>query len=167
MESSIVPILEYPKGDTRIIELRQFFQENFQVYPDFLIRVPGRVNLIGEHIDYCGYGVCPMAIDQDILLAISKVDSEEITLVNANDKYKKQILGKEFSGCTIPEWHHYFLCGVRGVQDTISGDVKLKGMNVAVNGNIPPSAGLSSSSALVSSAALCTFYANGVSEFIF
>ncbi len=42
-----------------------------------VVRVPGRVNLIGEHIDYCGYAVHPMAIEQDVLVAVATANKEE------------------------------------------------------------------------------------------
>lgn len=56
----------------RIGKLVSTFEREFDgKKPEAVIRVPGRVNLIGEHIDYCGYGVHPMAIEQDILVAVA------------------------------------------------------------------------------------------------
>lgn len=62
-----------------------------------------------------------------------------------------------------PEWYKYFLCGVKGITEHFSS-ANFCGMKVLVSGNIPPSSGLSSSSALVSAATLSTSYANKVSQ---
>ena len=51
-------------------------------------------------------------------------------------------------------WHNYFLCGVKGVREEFSVS-DASGLDCLVDGTIPPSAGLSSSSALVVSAAVC------------
>lgn len=59
-----------------------------------------------------------------------------------------------------PPWHSYFLCGLKGVLEVLPEDSV--GMLVAVTGNVPHSAGLSSSSALVSAAVLAATHANGV-----
>ena len=40
------------------------FEHLFDAKPSFAVRCPGRINLIGEHIDYCGGLVMPMAIAQ-------------------------------------------------------------------------------------------------------
>ena len=66
-----LPIKQYSNQE-RVTNLVSLFEKEFDgKKPDAVIRVPGRVNLIGEHIDYCGYGVHPMAIEQDILVAVA------------------------------------------------------------------------------------------------
>nr|XP_022914001.1 N-acetylgalactosamine kinase [Onthophagus taurus] len=139
------------------------FTERYKCKPEFLVQVPGRVNLIGEHIDYCGYGVCPMAIELDIILAVSTTDNNALRLSNMDRSYEdfacriKNIEVKIGEGA--PGWYQYVLCGIRGILDILPSTIELKGMNILVHGTIPPSAGLSSSSALVSASALATSYA--------
>ena len=45
------------------------FARRFGHAPAYIARAPGRVNLIGEHIDYALFGVFPAAVEQDILIA--------------------------------------------------------------------------------------------------
>jgi galactokinase len=47
----------------RYVNLTQRFEGIYGKKPDFFVRAPGRVNIIGEHIDYCGYSVLPAAIE--------------------------------------------------------------------------------------------------------
>lgn len=46
---------DVPTTARRFEELRTLFNEKYGCNPDFFVRAPGRVNLIGEHIDYHGY----------------------------------------------------------------------------------------------------------------
>lgn len=62
-----------------------------------------------------------------------------------------------------PKWYQYVLCGIKGILNVLPTSIPPKGLNILVHGNIPPSAGLSSSSALVSAAALATAHAHDVS----
>jgi N-acetylgalactosamine kinase len=148
----------------------------------FFIRVPGRVNLIGEHVDYCGYGVLPMAIEQDVLVGCSAVGNQNqatLKLFNvAESEYPafqcalsipeiRRHLDSREAGKS-PPWHLYFLCGVLGILEHLStadGDAndlnQDLSMEVVVDGRVPPRAGLSSSSALVCAAALTTLRAYG------
>ncbi|KAK3558379.1 hypothetical protein QTP86_017984, partial [Hemibagrus guttatus] len=145
----------------RLQELKKAFTEKYDQSPLFYACAPGRVNLIGEHIDYCGYAVLPMAIEQNILAAVSVSNSQTIQLTNTDPKYKDFTVS--VSEITIdpenPQWHYYFLCGVKGVQEQLSLS-SLAGIRCVVDGTIPASSGLSSSSALVCCAGLVTMEAN-------
>ena len=58
-------------SNPKIVNVKNAFLKAFESEPQVVVQVPGRVNIIGEHIDYCGYGVHPMAIEQDILVAVA------------------------------------------------------------------------------------------------
>ena len=137
------------------------FKESYGENPKYLVRAPGRVNLIGEHIDYSGYGVLPMALEQDVTAVFVTDDSGEISLANMSNSYnefKCKVADIKISG---HNWYEYFFCGFKGIVEVLSIDSPI-GMKVLLDGNIPPSAGLSSSSALVCCAALTTVVANNV-----
>ena len=66
----------------RLGHLTKRFVEIYGEKPKFFCRAPGRVNIIGEHIDYCGYSVLPAALDQDMIIAYSYADDDTITINN-------------------------------------------------------------------------------------
>ncbi|XP_040131544.1 N-acetylgalactosamine kinase isoform X4 [Ictidomys tridecemlineatus] len=154
-----IQVAEHP----RLLKLKEIFNSKFGSIPKFYVRAPGRVNIIGEHIDYCGYSVLPMAVEQDMLIAVEPVKTHTLQLANTNPLYP------DFSTSanniqidrTNPLWHNYFLCGFKGIQEHF-GLSNLTGMNCLVDGNIPPSSGLSSSSALVCCAGLVTLTVLGM-----
>ncbi|KAF0286933.1 N-acetylgalactosamine kinase [Amphibalanus amphitrite] len=153
------------QGD-RFKALGQFFEKKYGQPPEFYVRAPGRVNLIGEHIDYCGYSVFPMAVQQDIVMAVRGVSKPTISLANMDPSYadfscSTEKLSVERPSGSVP-WSSYVLCGVLGVQEHCRL-AALRGLQVAVSGSIPASSGLSSSSALVCAASLATLHANQVS----
>lgn len=148
-------------GD-RYVKLAAKFEEQYGKKSNFIARAPGRVNIIGEHIDYSGYAVLPMAIEQDITLVCRRNEEQILRLSNSCQSYS------DYS-CTTQspveieglQWYCYFLCGYKGVVEDI-GVENPTGIDILVEGDVPPSAGLSSSSALVCCAALATAFANGI-----
>ncbi|KAF6202439.1 hypothetical protein GE061_004838 [Apolygus lucorum] len=163
----VVPYPEDGRSRVRLDAVRNLFKSKFGRDPEIFVRVPGRVNLIGEHVDYCGYSVCPMAIEQDIVFAAASVPSDGpfLKLVNSQPQAYPDI--------TIPNkkydislkrdgWAAYVLCGVKGVEGTMK-DRPLVNMEIAVSGRVPPGSGLSSSSALVCASLLTTAHINNIS----
>ncbi|KAJ1815559.1 hypothetical protein LPJ56_004532, partial [Coemansia sp. RSA 2599] len=52
---SSVYTLDIDEQAERYARLKATFEKNFGAKPEFIARAPGRVNIIGEHIDYCGF----------------------------------------------------------------------------------------------------------------
>ena len=146
--------------------------------PLFIARSPGRVNLIGDHIDYSLYEVLPMAIAADILIAVSPLpqatnseDDAKVLVANLNpEKFKAGDFAVpkhgniEIDSSTL-QWTNYFKAGFRGAVDLLQKekpDFSSCGMEVLVDGTVPAGGGLSSSAAFVCASALATLRANGM-----
>ncbi|KAL4915313.1 ribosomal protein S5 domain 2-type protein [Aspergillus aurantiobrunneus] len=151
------------------------FHKLYNQRPDFVARSPGRVNIIGEHIDYNLYDVLPTAVSVDVIIAVKVVSSAgpESTVKIANvapDKFPT----REF---TVPkdsdvkidpkkhEWVNYFKAGLVGALKVLrkgaaGGSFAPVSMEVLVDGNVPPGGGISSSAAFVCSSALAVMKAN-------
>ncbi|XP_055611052.1 N-acetylgalactosamine kinase [Uranotaenia lowii] len=159
---AFVQILEAPDNCERVSQLRNYFLNAFNRKPTFIVRCSGRVNIIGEHVDYCGYPVLPMAIEQTILLAAAPTEDNLIHLKNVDSKYKPfkcniNTFTIDVHDSDGPAWYKYLLCGVKGVLEYAKPQ-NANGMMVLLSGNIPPASGLSSSSAVVSASVLATAY---------
>ncbi|KAI9319875.1 galactokinase [Dichotomocladium elegans] len=134
--------------------------------PEFVARSPGRVNLIGEHIDYCGFGVMPMGIEPDTLIAVATTDADSrIRIANVDPKYEARefdyVGGTEIVeiDATKHEWSNYFKCGYKVIMDG-QKDVKPKGLYLLMDGTVPAGSGLSSSASIVCASAVAVVVAN-------
>lgn len=157
------------------------FTSRYGHAPSFVSRSPGRVNIIGEHIDYSLYPTLPMAITADTILAISSTptpaDSPTFTIEIAN------LLGDKFPSSTfeIPvdgeveidpkshDWANYFKCGLSGALQLLrrkrgAEGVRCASMKVMMDGTVPVGGGLSSSAAFTTASALAVMHANGEGE---
>ena len=175
----------YPKNNMPVQEqrfkyLRERFGELYGKEPQFVARSPGRVNLIGEHIDYSLYEVLPMAIAADVLIAVLAVqqpsgETEDVTVRVANLNSQRFKSGEftvpqhgniEIDASTL-QWTNYFKAGFRGAVSILQKDSPKFApcaMQVLVDGNVPAGGGLSSSAAFVCASALATLRANGLME---
>ncbi|KAH6571094.1 hypothetical protein BASA60_007372 [Batrachochytrium salamandrivorans] len=163
-----------PAQKSRYDALSLAFEKKFKQKPKLFARSPGRVNLIGEHIDYSGYSVLPMAIDSDIVIAVAvaadsdpcrfKVDISNIDESTYPDQYIDVLLDQPiFINSAIHEWSNYFKCGCKGALENSNHD-GLKSMMVMISGTIPAGAGLSSSSALVCASVIATLAIQGINK---
>jgi galactokinase len=125
---------------------KKSFRTAFLWEPDLLVAAPGRVNLIGEHTDYNDGFVLPCAIDYETVVAISAGKEGRICAVagdyeGAQDSF---IAANAFEH-QVTEWTNH----VRGVIAAM-GTRGLPPMcaDIAIAGNVPQGAGLSSSASM-------------------
>jgi galactokinase len=121
------------------------FEEVFQAGPQHIFLSPGRINVIGEHVDYNDGFVLPAAINKYICFAVSESGNSTCTIVakDLNETYSFD-LNDELKPTDIM-WVNYIL-GV--VHQLKSRSTELKGVNIVFSSTIPMGAGLSSSAAL-------------------
>ncbi|TRX20689.1 galactokinase [Flavobacterium franklandianum] len=124
---------------------KDFFRKTFNSEADKVILSPGRINIIGEHIDYNDGYVLPAAIDKIICFAFEKNNSNiaNIYAVDLNESVEIDVTKEAVLSEVV--WTNY----LRGVlfQLRLKG-FEISGFNCSFSSNIPTGSGLSSSAAL-------------------
>jgi galactokinase len=125
-----------------VVDVKNAFKEKFKEEPR-LFYSPGRINLIGEHIDYNDGFVMPAAIDKGIFFAIALNNSDKINCYSIDFDERISLPLSEVR--KMDGWKNYVLGVVNEFQKM---DLPVKGFDCAFGGNIPIGGGLSSSAAL-------------------
>ena len=176
-----------PNGDGRI---SRYFQDGYDLPADWdrvrsryqemagthldrfdspmidLGRAPGRVNLIGEHTDYNGLPVFPMAVNRDMATVFAPRKDRKIVIINTESEFTERSFDIEQSIPPYPtgDWGNYCKAAVQGLLDYYRkkrrNSERFRGFEATIDGDIPVAAGMSSSSALVVLSALVFLSAN-------
>lgn len=151
------------------------FRERFKEKEMFLICVPGRVNLLGTHVDHRGGWLNYIAIDRKFWIVGSKRNDSKVVAINLDSRYP----AIEFdiknespqSDCewekairkikVEPSWANYIKCAFLYLQHKMP-DKNINGCNLVCWGNVPQEVGLSSSSTIVTSSMIAACYTNRI-----
>ncbi|MFP9100317.1 galactokinase [Flavobacterium sp. RHBU_24] len=121
------------------------FKEQFNAAPEYIFLSPGRINIIGEHVDYNDGFVLPAAINKYVCFAVSKNSDGKVNLFakDLNESYSFDMDNNLKPADQM--WANFFL----GVAHEIKQrGLASKGVNIAFSSTIPMGAGLSSSAAV-------------------
>jgi galactokinase len=139
--------------------LTALFSEEFGGQPDVIASAPGRVNLIGEHTDYNGGEVLPIAIDRRTYIAVRRSKLARSRAFSASESLRGEFDAR--SPLRAGTWWDY----LAGVSAQLSArEIDLPQFDAVVASDVPTAAGLSSSAALevATSLALSTLSGNAV-----
>lgn len=128
--------------NNQVQQAKESFEQKFGTTPKLFFS-PGRINLIGEHVDYNNGFVMPAAIDKGVIFAIAPNNTTRLRVHSID---MKEDLEMELDQVAPKEgWANYIL----GVVDQFQKrGAAIKGFDVAFGGNLPAGAGLSSSAAV-------------------
>ena len=132
---------------TPLLKTRTAFAAAFGAPAALSVQAPGRVNLIGEHTDYNDGFVLPCAIDYHTVICGSPRDDRRVRVIavdyaGEDDEFS---LDEAIDPRSDRLWANY----VRGVvKQLLEAGHFLAGANLAISGNVPQGAGLSSSASL-------------------
>ncbi len=127
------------------------FRDKFGRDPRWLATAPGRVNLIGEHTDYNGGHVLPVAVDRHVVVAADAARGRSTRFWSTLDGQMAEFDESKPSTWKLERWARY----AAGPAATLAWEgARIKPMDAAIVTNLPAGAGLSSSAALEVAAAL-------------
>ncbi len=132
-------------NDILIQNTTAFFEKSFGSKPEKVVLSPGRINIIGEHIDYNDGFVLPAAIDKVICFAFEKNNSKKskIFAIDLNEDFEIDLTEEVKLSDTV--WTNYIRGVIKQLQE--KGFI-FEGFNCVFSSNIPVGSGLSSSAAL-------------------
>ncbi len=130
-------------------QLVAHFAARFAAAPKWVVHAPGRVNLIGEHTDYNGGFVLPLAIDRAIWIALRPRADRRVVVhsidFDQSGEFSLDALVHDGNG-----WIEYLKGTAWSLQEA---GYRLTGWEGVLAGDVPLGAGLSSSAALEMAAA--------------
>lgn len=133
--------------DALILQAKTGFSKTYGQEATVISAAPGRVNLIGEHIDYCDGFVMPFALEQNIVI-VAATNGTSIARLASSKAEKGEIVEVDISQEIVesePKWANY----PRGVMHLFRQQMscKLPGFDAYIVSNVPSGGGLSSSAA--------------------
>ncbi len=147
-----------------IDHLTTLFKKTYGAAPALIARAPGRVNLIGEHTDYNDGFVLPCAISRQTMVAVRPRPDRRVNIVagDLQDATTSFTLDVAIHPDNSAPWSNY----VRGMAHMLIAEgLPLPGVDMAIMGDMPQGAGLSSSAALENAAGLAFAAIAGQSAF--
>ncbi|MBV8069335.1 MAG: hypothetical protein JO270_05480, partial [Acidobacteriaceae bacterium] len=139
---------------------RELFASRFGGDATQVLSVPGRINLIGEHIDYHDLPVMPIAVQRRIEIAFRANDDRVVRIESAGYSPRCRVLhGLADANRTPGDWGNYLSAAVA---IAATHWPLTQGIDAVITSDLPPAAGLSSSSAVLIGITLALLAANGV-----
>jgi galactokinase len=133
------------------MNITTLFQSQFHTSPKILSQAPGRVNLLGEHVDYNDGMVLPAAIDRAVSLAAVPITDGIVSLYAAdlNESVSFRLDGldakQDIHGQKLPAWALYPAGVAWALQ---ASGLKVQGLQAVYTSDVPIGSGLSSSAAV-------------------
>lgn len=124
--------------------------------------VPGRVEVLGKHTDYCGGRSVVAAVDQGIVILARPRDDRTVSIRNAGFGASCQFELSADLQPTVGHWTNYPMTVARRLARDFEGP--LRGADIALSSDLTPASGMSSSSALVIAAFFALARANSLEE---
>src|SRR5690606_20658363 len=128
-----------------VTEVSAAFTAAFGRQPDGVWAAPGRVNIIGEHTDYNDGFVLPMALPQGVRAAVGRTTDSRVRVVSRQEPGAPVTVGLDAKPGAVTDWSAYVIGVVWSLREA---GYDVGGVDIAVDGDVPAGAGLSSSAAL-------------------
>lgn len=142
-----------------IADVTDLFEHSYGEQPEGIFAAPGRVNLIGEHVDYAA-GIClPFALSQNTFAAVRPRADKQLRVISdlGNDTEPFTIELSEVGPHSPSNWAGYAVGTIWAMQVSGLLPEDMPGFDIAITSDVPIGSGLSSSAALECAVGLAAF----------